>query len=108
MPRLYDVKKLEHKKTPNGKVQRTEIQIKPKKNIKLRFAQIKQYYDALINSGYDSKKIAIIALGQDKMVTIKGFEADISDFGDEDYYNDRCIDKKKFDNYFFCNFRIKP
>ena len=108
MPRLYDIKKLEHKKTPNGKVQRTEIQIKPKKSKKLRFAQIQQYDDALIKSGKDPKKIAIIALGQDKMVTVKAFDADIKDFGDEDYYNDKCIDKNKFDNYFFCNFRIRP
>ena len=108
MVQNYIVRKLEHKKTENNKVERTQIQIKPKRYKQMKFANIRQYYNKLIESGYDSKKICVVAMGQDKMITIKSFDNDIKDFDDDDYYNDKCIDKSKFDKFFYCNFVLKP
>jgi hypothetical protein len=53
-------------------------------------------------------RIAIIAEGQDKMITIKTFNDDIKGFDDDKYYEDRCIDKTKFDSFMFCNIIVKP
>ena len=50
MVQNYIVRKLEHKKTENNKVERTQIQIKPKRYKQMKFANIRQYYDKLIDN----------------------------------------------------------
>jgi hypothetical protein len=95
-------KKLQFKTISNEEVGGKQIkciQVSRKDNKQMSLDQVKNIYEGLTTKGLESSKIMIRGLNDLRFTTLKGKNQDNIDF-DDDYYNNKVLDKNKFQNYF--------
>ena len=107
MVRNFEINEIDYKSSKNGLMNVQVIQVKSKGARKLKFSDVKEFYNSLLAKGTKRSEIAVIVDTPDGIKTIKGFEQDLIDFDSDKYYNDRAANPNKFDSYDFANFRIK-
>ena len=95
-------KKLEFKTISNEEIGGKQIKCiqvyrKDKKYISLE--QVNNLYADLQAKGIESNKIMIRGLNDMRFSTLKGKNQDNIDF-DDDYYQNKVLDKNKFSNYY--------
>jgi len=104
----FEVVELQNNASKNDKLKRRVIRVKAKNNKQMTYDEIREYYDA-ITKKYNPNKVSISGMGQDKYLTMKGFDEDeLKPWDDDDYYTDRAKDAEKFDKFFFVDFTFKP
>lgn len=95
------------KQTKNKSIIRQTIRVR-RHNGNMTYADVKTYFDDLVKKlKIDSDKIAIGGMTE-KYYTIKGFaDDDLKPWDDDEYYQDRAKDGKKFNEYEFVDFMIE-
>ena len=103
----FTFEKFEPKQTKNKMIIRQTIRVK-RNNGKMTYADVETYYNDLIKKlKLDSDKIAIGGMTE-KFYTIKGFDdEDLKPWDDDEYYQDRAKDGKKFNEFEFVDFMIE-
>ena len=94
-------KKLEFKTISDQKIGGKNIkciQVSRKDKKYISKSQVENLYSDLKDKGINKNKIMIRALNDIRFTTLKGKNQDIIDF-DEDYYNNKVLDKNKFENF---------
>lgn len=82
----------------------TRVSLKSGKNLK--HETIKTIYNDILKK-YDKNKISLFGMGIDGGRTIKTFFTDFKNWDDEEYYEDKDIDKNKFDSYLYFDIIIR-
>jgi len=97
----------EPKQTKNKGIIRQTIRVR-RNTGNMTYADVKTYFDDLIKKlKIDSDKIAIGGMTE-KYYTIKGFaDDDLKPWDDDEYYQDRAKDGKKFNEFEFVDFMIE-
>ena len=103
----FTYEKFEPKETKNKKIVRKTLRIRRQKG-KMTYADIKQIYEDMIDKKkLVAEKVAICGMTE-KYLTLKSFEEDdLKPWDDDEYYQDRAKDSKKFNEYDFIDLIIK-
>lgn len=84
----YSQELIKNKTSKNGKIQRKTIRIKSINNNPITFNELRTFYNRLIESGEESKKMSISGMTSDKYITMKTFNADLKMFDEMFLYID--------------------
>jgi hypothetical protein len=109
--RKFDIQIIENKRTKNDKIVRKTIRFKAKNNKKMKFSEVRQYFNYLVNEQHINPHHILILGMSDMFRTLKAFDDDdVKEYDDADYFEDKPQKEEVKDvlnNFFFVDFVLK-